>query len=388
MIENISLNIPSEIAKLLASGDAARYGSVIRTTSGQIICHLRETNELTQNFYNINNIVNQAMVAGETTGIIPPYISIPVRVLFKGFDYYNKHQKEKGQKEFFTQNFETVQSQNKETHSLINQLGQQISPLQGALSAVNMLSAVNLISSVVSIGMIASSFYFINKKLNLIASELEVIKVKLDGIDSKVTFINNLMLGQLFADLKTSLDQMKTLELRSEKDKKYLINSCLMKFNSSKNRLKNAIDNMGTSDISIYNNLYKALVLSIIGEIQCSLYLESLDLAYHHLEEGNKLLIETKEHFKEKEAKDQVLNLIRRKIGTSLIGNEKIDKIEETIEEIFNSYSLIHTEMFERVDSYKYEIKYLKDNGIKYTEWLELTKDYEKELGLIYIPVK
>lgn len=365
MIESVDFDIPNQVVNMLVNGDAIRYGGVIRNKTGQVLYHLRETAAFTENISIINNILPHT---GDIVSVFSK-ITPGVNTLVSAYKVFQEHK----------------------THKMLGEIKEQLTDMEKVLQSTQMFSAVGMASSLITLGVVVASFYVLNKKLNNITSTLNEINDQLLKMNQKIDSIESFLKESVFANLKSSIEELdQTKFLTSEKEKRQRILSVNSDFKKCKFKFENVIEKLDPKKFETYDKFYKGLALSIMGEIQASLYLNEFDLTQDVIKKGSEMLNIFNNKFSVNDITNEHINLLEMKVGgkSALISNDKLKIKKEITEESIKTEGAVLKEIFERVDSLKYEVDTMQKHNLSYNEWKNLSNDYNSRSGIVLIKLK
>lgn len=371
MIETVNFEIKNKVLEMLTNGEAIRYGGIVRNKSGQILYHLRETNSFTENIGMINKFLPYTGDAVNLFSNITP----GVNTLVNAYKVLQEHK----------------------THKMLGEIKNQLMGMEQVLKQTQLFSAIGMGASLITLGVVVASFYVLNKKLNNITSTLNLINdqltkmnQKIDLIDKKVDLLDNFLKDSIFAELKSSIEQLdenKYLSIKKEQREMLLV--VKRDFKNSKFKFENVLEKIDPKKYETYDKFYKGLAISIFGEVQSSLYLNELDLAKEIIKNGAEMLNNFSNNFNSNDIINSNLNQLEKKLGgTLLISNNDFDKKKITIENTIKTEAGILKEIFERIDSIKYEVDTIEKNKITYNEWKNISTENNSNEGLILIKAK
>lgn len=362
MKENINFEIPNKVLALISSGEAIRYGGIIRNTSGKILYHLRESSNLTNNVSIINSILPHTGEAVRLFSNITPGLNLATTA----YKVFQEHK----------------------THKMLGEIKNQLNGMEKVLKSTQIFSAVGMASSLITLGVVVASFYVLNKKLNNITSVLNGINDNLIKLNQKVDDIDSFLKESVFVELKSSTQLLDhALLLSNKNDIKNQLLDIKKNFNQCKFKFEYIIGKTNPNRFEIYDKFYKGLALSIIGEIQASLYLNEFDLTKEIIKDNSKMLYDLKENFLVNDVKNHHLNLLEKKAGGKeiLIARDKFEEQKNFIEKSVETESLILKEIFERIDSFKYEVETIEKKKILYKDWKNLSNSRNDDDGILFI---
>lgn len=244
----------------------------------------------------------------------------------------------------------------------LEQINNLLPQMQDQLKLLKWTSAVGAVSSVLNLTVSIAGFAYLAHKINKVEKRLETMEAKLDVVLEVVKELKLLDEIKIKAKLKnaTSLAERALKRHLSEEGKRDLYDASSL-FSEIKAYYGLLVESLikGGKALPLYNVLYEYIslyMLSVIGEVNCRLYLNDFIAANFEMEFAIQFLNNIMESINEE------FNIFNPNFVA--LSSKEIPDIKSKRSQL--------VEMGQRLESFQQEVHFIEANKIDYLEWQSL----------------